>query len=90
MGPTLAVSDLAKIDRKQKELDRLIFTDEAGTKLYFEIQEINRIKDGKGISYGVSEREVQNYESADMTEIVKKTRKNMAQSQNLWDLGFLT
>lgn len=126
LGPTLAVSDLAKIDRKQKELeeaytkliaedkilteagindyaafeqteeeffdkdeltedekkiskelDRLIFTDEAGTKLYFEIQEINRIKDGKGISYGVSEREVQNYESADMTEIVKKTRKNI-------------
>ncbi|MGN0413978.1 MAG: hypothetical protein ACI4FX_00630 [Agathobacter sp.] len=126
LGPTLEVSDLAKIDRKQKELeeaytkliaedkilteagindyaafkqkqeeffdkdeltedekkiskelDRLIFTDEAGTKLYFEIQEINRIKDGKGISYGVSESEVQNYESADMTEIVKKTRKNI-------------
>ena len=125
-GPALAVSDLSKIDRKQKELEeeytkiiadnkiltkagirdyaafkqkdeeffdkdelteeekkirkeitRLVFDDKAGTKLCMEIQVLNQIKDNKGIAYGVSEKDVQNYESEDMTEIVKKARSNI-------------
>lgn len=125
-GPTLKVSEFAKVEEKQKELEdsyskiiaknrvlaeagikdyaamkqkhleffdkdeltdeektiyneiaNLIFTDEDGTRLFFELQELERIKEFQGSSYGVSEKEMQKFEASDMTEIVKRARKRV-------------
>ena len=59
------------------EINNLVFMDEDGTRMYFELQELERIKEFKGISYGVREKEVQKFEASDMTEIVKRARKKV-------------